>query len=158
MTRHDNRERILTVGGSDSSCSVGRADGPGQIQVTLGLSQWYFSQCLPDLFLEFGPVWLKRKIKLNSFACEILRELPLSLDQDRVLGIEIHCIEFYSIRTFLLPENGDQSFGACDQFEFPDRRFHLLVEESHFVSPFFFWRAFGRIPSRDKSPHTISMV
>jgi hypothetical protein len=131
MAWHDNRERIFTVGGSNSSVSVGGTNRPCQIQVTLGLSEWYPSQRPPNLLLEFSPVRLKKQIELSPYACEILRDLSLSLDQDRVLGIEIHLIDFHSIRTFLLPENGDKSFGACDQFEFADRRFHFLVEESH---------------------------
>src|SRR5262245_57851414 len=138
MTRHDNRERIFTVGGSNRSGSVGRTNGPCQIQITLSLSEWYFPQRPPDLFLEFSTFRLERKIKLSSFACEILRDLSLRLDQDRVLRIEIQCPKLHPVWTFLLPENGDKRFGACDQFEFADGRFHLLVEKSHVRFSFFF--------------------
>src|SRR5215510_4164330 len=131
MTWHDNRERILTVGGSDSSGSVGRTNRPCQFQVALGLAEWYFPQCPPNLFLEFSPLRLKRQVKLSSFTCEILRELSLSLDQNWVPGIETHLIEFHSIRPFLFPKNGDKSSGACDQFEFADWRFHFLEEKCH---------------------------
>src|SRR5262245_31255219 len=131
MTRHDNRERIFTVGGSNRSGSVGRTNGPCQIQITLSPSEWYFPQRSPDLFLEFSTFRLERQIKLSSFARKILRELSLGRDKDRVLGIETHLIEFHSIGTILLPENGDKSSGACDQFEFADWRFHFLEEKCH---------------------------
>jgi hypothetical protein len=47
--------------------------------------------------------------------------LALSLEQDRLSCVELQRCEFYSMRPFLLPENGDESGRARDQFEFADR-------------------------------------
>src|SRR5262245_48576566 len=137
MTRHDNRERIFAVGGPNSSGSVGQTNRPCQFHIALRLAEWYFPQRPPNLFLKFSTVRVEREIKLSSLVGKILRQLSLSLHQDRVLRIEVHLIEFHSIGTFLFPKNGDKSSGACDQFQFAHWRFHFLVEKSHIRFSFF---------------------
>jgi hypothetical protein len=92
-----------------------------KIKVAPGLTERYCSQGLPNFLLEFGPVRLEGKIKLGSLVREILSQLSLRLEQDRMAYIEIQCIEFHSVRTFLLPENGNESVRARHQFEFTDR-------------------------------------
>lgn len=89
MTGNHDRERIFAVGGADGPTRFGRADRLGQIQVAPGLAERYFPQSAPNFFLKFVPARLQRKLKLSSLASEILTELSLGVEQDRMPLIEL---------------------------------------------------------------------
>ena len=72
MTRHDDRQRILAIGGADCADGLGRPDALSQIQIAPGLTERNFSQRPPDLLLKFCPSQLKRKMELVPCAGEIL--------------------------------------------------------------------------------------
>jgi hypothetical protein len=71
MTGHDDRQRILTIGGADCADRLGGADALGQIEITPGLPVGDLPQRPPDLLLKFGSSRLERKIELISCAGEI---------------------------------------------------------------------------------------
>lgn len=56
MTRHDDRQGILAVGGANRADGLGRAEGRGQMQITYGLTERDFSQGAPNFFLELAPI------------------------------------------------------------------------------------------------------
>ena len=128
MTGHDDRQRILAVGGANGASGLGGADRLCQIEIAPGLTERYLSQGAPDLLLKLAAAGLKRKIEAGSCAGEIFHKLALGLEQDRLLRRQRCSIKLYSVWAVAFPEHRDQRVGVCHQFELADGGFELFVK------------------------------
>ena len=72
MAWDDNWDRIFPIGGADCTAGFRVPDPACKFLLTDGVPIWDFLEFFPYFFLEFGPLWRKRKVKVSPFAQCIL--------------------------------------------------------------------------------------
>jgi hypothetical protein len=76
MTRNYNRDRVASVGESDSAYSAWVAQSFGELTVGRGGAERDLLQGTPDALLKGRTFWHKRQLELPQLAREICRQLP----------------------------------------------------------------------------------
>src|SRR6516165_9995136 len=121
MTRHDDRQRIFSTGGAHSPCSLRSPELFGKIAIGSCLAKWYGEQLVPYLFLERSSLHVGRDREAPPLSREVLGDLPRCFDEKRMGFPLFNFAQTNAIRILPLPQHGDQSFVARDEFQFANR-------------------------------------
>src|SRR6202034_2857936 len=62
---------------------------------------------------------------------EVIVQLGLCLNEERMKWFFDEVFEAHSSRIIVLPKNRDQAHLACNQFELANRRFHIFIGQAH---------------------------
>lgn len=118
----DDRDRVAAVGGAHRPRRGGAAERAGDLSVAARLAERYRQQRVPHALLEIGAPEIQRQIEGLAPPREIIGELRLGLDQDRMTGVFDHRAELHAQRIVVRPEDRNETLFAGDQRQQPDRR------------------------------------
>jgi len=105
VARDDDRQRISTVRRADGTHRPGMTDLLGNLRIRPGLAERDRPQRVPHVALEGGARWIQRHGKALAASREVLRELALGFDEQRVRGVFARDVQSDSAWAIVLPED-----------------------------------------------------
>ena len=131
VTRHHDRDWILSVGRAYGPGGVGIAELFSDIEIASGFSEGDRQQSGPDNFLEGRSDEMERKRKRFAFAGEVLFQLLLRLEEYGMLVVSDEVIERDDLPAAVVPEDSNQALAVGDQLQGADRRGDGFISELH---------------------------
>src|SRR5262245_23016915 len=125
MAGHDDRDRVLAVGGADSTRPVGVPDGGGDLAIAGRLAVRDLGERLPDSVLERVSPRMQRQVELLPRAGEVLTELRAYVVERRVIALPV-VPDSPGIPRLRQVQAGDTALVARDQ-QRTDRRVDICA-------------------------------
>jgi hypothetical protein len=134
MARNHDGERISSVRRADGASGPRIAELCGKLHIAARLTEWDGEQGFPNIVLKTRASHVESDGELFAVSGEVFAKLPLGFDKNRMAMVFDEFAQTDPAGRIVFPEDGDQAFVSCDEFELPDWGLHDFVSETHGVS------------------------